>query len=390
MVRNDDFKLRTDTWQEMIVALADKGYEVDSAYQRSPEKHILAYKDGDTYSIEVTQYFKGDYEVLSDNIHIDDYTDVESATDVSLWRKVVENVLSKLEKTYGFEFSGPDIQEDSVEFMYGIPDEGDTVFYIDREMSDLFDRIDSGDARGASRILRREILDNYEQDYGPVEKISSSTSTCNVPVVADRLPDGTEYDPEDFAGGYTEWTEIRSKSVRDYDGFMTDYTLWYNEFTGMYVCIFGDKDIYYPENADPDMEFESEDEAIEWFDNYDEDTLFESTQVDECQDIKAGTDKVTLTIQYYPYERHISTPLTRAKVSGPNLLEALKNLVDKVGMYLDREQIEDEEMSPEDIIQYLMMVNGDGCDYITELKNASTGEILIEAEDFDEEEDWDD
>lgn len=278
MVRNDDFKLRTDTWQEMIVALSDKGYEVDSAYQRSPEKHILAYKDGNTYSIEVTQYFKGDYEVLSDNIHIDDYDDVESATD------------------------------------------------------------------------------------------------------------DTEYDPE----GYTEWTEIRSKSVRDSDGFMTDYTLWYNEFTGMYVCIFGDKDIYYPENADPDMEFESEDEAIEWFDNYDEDTLFESTQVDECKDIKAGTDKVTLTIQYYPYERHISTPLTRARVSGPNLLEALKNLVDKVGMYLDREQIEDEEMSPEDIIQYLMMVNGDGCDYITELKNASTGEILIEAEDFDEEEDWDD
>lgn len=55
-------------------------------------------------------------------------------------------------------------------------------------------------------------------------------------------------------------------------------------------------------------------------------------------------------------------------------------------MYLDVEQIEEENLSPEDIVEYLESVNGDGCDYITELKNVSTGEVLIKAEDYDSEE----
>jgi len=96
--------------------------------------------------------------------------------------------------------------------------------------------------------------------------------------------------PEDYAGGYTEWEEVASKSVKDSDGFMTDYTLWFNPFTEMYVCTFGDKDIYYPENADYDAEFELYDEAMEWFDDYEG---FED--VDECNNIEASksSEKVT-------------------------------------------------------------------------------------------------
>lgn len=84
----------------------------------------------------------------------------------------------------------------------------------------------------------------------------------------DTLPDGSYYDPEDYEGGYTEWDLIEKKDVMDSDGFWTEYTLWHNEFNDQWVCIFGDSDIYYPENSDYDAEFEDEDEAREWFDSY--------------------------------------------------------------------------------------------------------------------------
>ena len=65
-----------------------------------------------------------------------------------------------------------------------------------------------------------------------------------------------------------EWEEITSKSVQDSDGFLTDYTMYQNLEDGTYIFIFGDKDLYTPENSDPDWECESEEEAYEWFNDY--------------------------------------------------------------------------------------------------------------------------
>ena len=64
----------------------------------------------------------------------------------------------------------------------------------------------------------------------------------------------------------SEWVDLDSKSVLDYDGFYTDYTLWTNGL--QFVCIFGDNDLYNPENSDPDFETNDEDEAYEWFNSY--------------------------------------------------------------------------------------------------------------------------
>lgn len=64
------------------------------------------------------------------------------------------------------------------------------------------------------------------------------------------------------------WEKISSKEVKDFDGFSTDYTLYYNESEDRYVCIFGDSDLYDPTNTDPDFECEEKWEALEWFDNY--------------------------------------------------------------------------------------------------------------------------
>lgn len=80
---------------------------------------------------------------------------------------------------------------------------------------------------------------------------------------------GIEYNPEDYAGGYTEWDLIDSKKVPNRGRKKTEYNLWYNEFEDMWVCTAGDKDIYYPENVvEYEAEFEDEEEARKWFEDY--------------------------------------------------------------------------------------------------------------------------
>ena len=93
------------------------------------------------------------------------------------------------------------------------------------------------------------------------------------------------YDMEDVA-----YDLLETKSVYDYDGFTTDYSLYGvrmddSDDFHYYVCVFGDRDMYDPNEGSVDFDFETEDydEAIEWFENYtgyeyedDEDDIYES------------------------------------------------------------------------------------------------------------------
>ena len=69
---------------------------------------------------------------------------------------------------------------------------------------------------------------------------------------------------EEDHGGYTK---VSRKSVLDSDGFYTDYT-WYISPEDTHVFIFGDEDIYSPEDGNYDFETDSEEEAEEWFDSF--------------------------------------------------------------------------------------------------------------------------
>lgn len=94
----------------------------------------------------------------------------------------------------------------------------------------------------------------------------------------------------------TTYLTVDSKSVPDSDGFMTDYTWyvrirctadeWYHwlksrsgynthsigdipdEYIDGYVFVFGDSDLYTPEDGEYDYECESYEEAAEWFEDY--------------------------------------------------------------------------------------------------------------------------
>lgn len=106
--------------------------------------------------------------------------------------------------------------------------------------------------------------------------------------------------------------------------------------------------------------------------------------------IKEANNNIKLHVEFYPYERYGGGGgKKKANVSAPDMLTALKKLVDKMRLYIDSEEIEDEGYTPEEVIEQIQMSNGDGCDYITLLQEMNSGDVLIQ-EDYDEEEDWDD
>lgn len=78
-------------------------------------------------------------------------------------------------------------------------------------------------------------------------------------------------------GENREWTRVESKSVRDSDGFWTEYTMYKNN-AGEYIFMFGDSEIYDPDPMYADFETDSEKEAREWMDSYEG---FEEEEEDE-------------------------------------------------------------------------------------------------------------
>ena len=79
------------------------------------------------------------------------------------------------------------------------------------------------------------------------------------------------YDDDDASN----WELLDRKDVKDSDDFWTKYSLYHNIVTDQYVAVFGDPDYYRPEDGDYDAEFDSEEEAYEWFEDYPEDPFGE-------------------------------------------------------------------------------------------------------------------
>lgn len=87
-----------------------------------------------------------------------------------------------------------------------------------------------------------------------------------------------------------KWICLDIKHVRDSDGMLTDYALYTTKDEDKYICMFGDADVYAPDEMYADAEFDTEDEALEWFENYvgpgdeDEDDIYSSEETDADED----------------------------------------------------------------------------------------------------------
>ncbi len=95
---------------------------------------------------------------------------------------------------------------------------------------------------------------------------------------------------------------------------------------------------------------------------------------------------VKLELVYIPYERYRSNNSPKSvTITGTDLLNALSKMADRMLLYIDSNEIEEEGYTAEDVLDNIISSNGDGCDYIIFLKNLTTGEVYIE-EPVDEEE----
>ena len=61
------------------------------------------------------------------------------------------------------------------------------------------------------------------------------------------------------------YTVVDHKMVEDYNGFTTDYTWYYDEVEEKHLFIFGDRELYNPEEDTPDFECDRWKEAYDWF-----------------------------------------------------------------------------------------------------------------------------
>lgn len=80
--------------------------------------------------------------------------------------------------------------------------------------------------------------------------------------IHDSLTEEYEYKENDAE----QWELVKKKEVLDSDGFMTEYS-WYTNGV-KHIFMFGDSDIYEPDEDYADWVVDSEEEASEWFDNY--------------------------------------------------------------------------------------------------------------------------
>ena len=111
--------------------------------------------------------------------------------------------------------------------------------------------------------------------------IKSATNSCNISAKPLAVT-GSDADRVDYSSDDCEW--LATKDVVDYDGFITNYSMYRRLSDGMYVCVFGDRDLYSPEDGEFDYATENEQEAWDWFDSYtgfedEDDDIFSSTQI---------------------------------------------------------------------------------------------------------------
>lgn len=101
--------------------------------------------------------------------------------------------------------------------------------------------------------------------------------------IHDSLTEDYDYKENDP----TQWDIVKVKTVKDSDGFNTEYA-WYTNGV-KHIFMFGDTDIVEPDEDYADWVAESDKEASDWFDNYygfeDEDEdVWESFEEDSALD----------------------------------------------------------------------------------------------------------
>ena len=129
------------------------------------------------------------------------------------------------------------------------------------------DRIGLGDYRDLLEALEGMCRDGRAAEIDPsTYKVFGPANVENTESIEAAIVSDDDYyddmsDPDNYEF-------IDTKSVHDTDGFLTDYTMYRYIPEDSYVFVYGDRDLYRPEDGDFDYECDTYDEAIEWFNDY--------------------------------------------------------------------------------------------------------------------------
>lgn len=153
------------------------------------------------------------------------------------------------------------------------------------EDEEVFDGARHSDAVESSQIVEgseyRHWDETAEQYLHEMQAVNIDIS--DKPAVLNELMNNFGFTQEDAEGLFVrinecaadlssevegQYEKVRSKMVPDSDGFMTDYTMYYDTVNDRYVFVFGDNEVYKPEDEDFDWECETEEQANDWFDSY--------------------------------------------------------------------------------------------------------------------------
>lgn len=170
-------------------------------------------------------------------INASEYDEFEYAD----FHKYVNPVLEKL-KGYGLNPDDPEVYDyaENAAEMIAQDDDHDVEYWWRETLADFRDDLD-------------EMLS---------QEIKSATNTSGIAAKPDfETVASPSYDSD------VTYELVDRKNVEDSDGFLTQYS-WYKTSDGNNVFVFGDPDIYVPEDEDFDWETEDGYAAREWFDNY--------------------------------------------------------------------------------------------------------------------------
>lgn len=150
---------------------------------------------------------------------------------------------------------------------YAIKFDGDTVETIDVEDPDY-----AGDEFYVAVDKSKELVKDYDVDHVEIVYTVEDNFDKHEDIEYEYWTSGEEVE-ENLNEAYPDtlgdrYYRIDIKHVKDSDGFLTDYTWWYDAATDQHIFIFGDSEVYTPEDSSPDWETDSEDTAQEWWDNY--------------------------------------------------------------------------------------------------------------------------
>lgn len=180
---------------------------------------------------------------------------------------------------------------------------------------------------------------------------------------------------------HTHYVELATKSVLDSDGFMTEYTMYRDTFTGKYVFVFGDKEAYTPENSDWDWTCDTEVEALEWYSNYKgfEESLDENLNLSNEMGHEENTSiEESKFLGQLAFSKELKERVTKAAVS-------LSVLIKDIDLYHYLDASNDYEVDIAQLEQMIALNNTDKIiDDLREYNDKSYGQYLHDTKEVDE------